>query len=316
MKVAAMANRWLSFHVFRSSDQDTFLLKCIPKIEAIMLVEGSSHDLFFLRHWQLGPHIRLRLKSPEQDSLELERKLYTALSTYVNNFPCDPFENASVSEILSKFSRLEGISFDARGCRPDNTVLKIDYIPEVDKFCGLEGTAVAERHFCRSSRLSLDVIANHPSRRRRLGTAISAAVAGACALEVTDGEIATYFLLQARLWAKYVSDDINYVERIFRDKFESQRQSLSPLREMFFNNSNLYNNRWYTEMRVVLSELELLGARLLLGERRFGDITVSKQWYFGFIFGHLFNNRIGVGPAEESYIHYMLYFLFSEKEIA
>ena len=61
-----MNHSWLSLHFFHHGDLDRLLVECVGPLVLALKREGAIAESFFLRYWNGGPHIRLRLAvSPE-----------------------------------------------------------------------------------------------------------------------------------------------------------------------------------------------------------------------------------------------------------
>jgi hypothetical protein len=55
-------DRWVSAHVFTGHPLDLVVSALVPKAIAELRQRGLADRFFFLRHWQGGPHLRLRVR--------------------------------------------------------------------------------------------------------------------------------------------------------------------------------------------------------------------------------------------------------------
>ncbi|MFG2720066.1 lantibiotic dehydratase C-terminal domain-containing protein [Streptomyces sp. NPDC048416] len=59
----APEDRWVSAHVFTGHPLDLVVRELIPPAVAELRLRGLADRFFFLRHWQGGPHLRLRVRT-------------------------------------------------------------------------------------------------------------------------------------------------------------------------------------------------------------------------------------------------------------
>ena len=53
---------WLSVHLFYNEPWEEFLQKAVEPYVNTAIQTGIATQYFFIRYWERGPHIRLRLK--------------------------------------------------------------------------------------------------------------------------------------------------------------------------------------------------------------------------------------------------------------
>ena len=112
-------SRWLSVHCHTPEPFEPFLREVIAPAVRLLLEDGTADRWFFIRYWEGGPHIRLRLHI-HQDVL------------------------AHVLEVLRRFTAAD--------------LVESPYEPEYDRYGGPAGVAIAERQFELSSRIALELI--------------------------------------------------------------------------------------------------------------------------------------------------------------
>lgn len=169
-----MTDPWLSFHAFHPGDLDRLLVEAVaPHV--------GGRPWFYLRYWEGGPHLRVRLQAPSgADLVESMRKFLVAN-------PAPPALSASdYAALAADLAGREGVSAYERSLREPGTVAAVPYRPEVDAYGDGPSLAAVERHFVESSELALEIVAAGAARSRRLGTALTA---GLIALAVAEPDL-------------------------------------------------------------------------------------------------------------------------------
>ncbi|WP_062357760.1 lantibiotic dehydratase C-terminal domain-containing protein [Herbidospora yilanensis] len=167
-----MPDGWISLHVFHRSDTDLLLTTAVHRLVGELELGGY----FFLRYWEGGPHLRLRLlpRIPG-DAAAIEKHATAALEKHLAAHPTTgPWDRERYTLLAGEWARREGLAAYDRRLRPDDHVEAIPYRPEYVTFGGPEAVAAVERHFADSSRIALAVLRGEPDRRRRLGHAFTA----------------------------------------------------------------------------------------------------------------------------------------------
>ncbi|MCX2951557.1 lantibiotic dehydratase C-terminal domain-containing protein [Lentzea sp. NEAU-D7] len=142
---------WLSVHVHYRGDLDVLLRDAVAP-----LVRDNG---FFLRYWDGGSHVRVRLRHADR-SIVAER-LHGYLAASPAPETTSPQEYARLAPVLAAREGMTG----HLPLRPNNSIEFVPYQPELGKYGG--NLAAVERHFTESSRLALDVLHRRPSGNQR-----------------------------------------------------------------------------------------------------------------------------------------------------
>ncbi len=144
------ALQWLSVHLFFDGDiyretADRVILEHVAPAAQRCLDAGWARRWFFIRYAAGGPHIRLRLEVTPQASE-----------------PCQRF--------IAEQAETEGGLIQSLSWSP--------YEPEVERYGGVDGVAVSEVLFCRSSTVAVDLLRQLTpgERSARLGKATLASL--------------------------------------------------------------------------------------------------------------------------------------------
>nr|WSZ97826.1 hypothetical protein OH820_21120 [Streptomyces sp. NBC_00857] len=200
---------WYGLHIHRYTDQDTFLTDAVAPAVAPLYDTGEVDRAFFLRYWQGGHHIRLRLRltagapeSGERAVRDVADRLTAHLTAFPGGYGYAPEEFRAAQATMAA---LESEVTDE--LRPPDSVHRVLYVPEYGKYGGEAGVDIAERFFDRSSAVALAALAGiGGSSAKRLGTAFSAMLRGLTAARLSPAEMREFFAHYCVVWSPYVFD--------------------------------------------------------------------------------------------------------------
>ncbi len=169
---AAHAQDWFALHIFLSdaAATDRFLLDWVtPQVRRLM-GSGAARGWFFLRYWEGGPHLRLRLRGlSAAGRAQLLAEVRAALPGYLS------------AEPPTRESYYRHHFFDGQPMDPaqlpwfdEGSVQVMPYDAEWRRYGGMAGLAVNEGLFDLSSTLALSLVrASTADVSRRLQLAAS-----------------------------------------------------------------------------------------------------------------------------------------------
>ena len=265
------------------------------------LSEQDGPPWFFLRYWQRGPHVRVRihgLADIEADAVEAElagrlRELDASVpeSQRLN-------QDAYAHTVRALASAGEGGGpLDAGDLLPPG-VHRAEYEPEYERYGGEGLTALSEDLFHHSSRVALRVCQARTGRRHALYSGMEAAAA-VCSL-LTDP--AEFLVAQRDFWLTWAraeqltAEQSGAARRALATTVGKLRSSLGELELQLLSILRHGDPRWAEWTRP-------LGAALLTWTDQFGPGRASS------ILGshiHMTSNRLGVGAGREAYIAQLL----------
>ncbi|MFE4518170.1 thiopeptide-type bacteriocin biosynthesis protein [Kitasatospora sp. NPDC056783] len=163
---------WLSWHVhvpFAAADRiDELVAGPLADLITTLRQAGAISRWFFIRYWEGGPHLRLRLRPAERSSpAELDAAVRAAFAA-LDGSSNDPGDVAAYLDRISRLARASGRadpSVDrtvAGSVRPPG-VHPADYVPERDRYGSGELLDAAEAVFEVSSDLALRVARAAPT---------------------------------------------------------------------------------------------------------------------------------------------------------
>ncbi|WP_337820798.1 lantibiotic dehydratase C-terminal domain-containing protein [Amycolatopsis sp. A1MSW2902] len=157
-------SRWLSAHVFYHGDLDGIVRGIVASMAQV-----PPRDCFFLRYWEGGPHVRLRVRLESED----ERPVVTeVVRERAERFLALEPSTVSMTDAAYQRIRREAMvrepdaTAPAPGMYPDNTVAFLPYRPEHGKYGHGAVLRAVERHFCAASALALRVVRDMPRSGR------------------------------------------------------------------------------------------------------------------------------------------------------
>lgn len=165
---------WISAHVYRHCDRDVLLTRCVDPVVSDLAVRGVVRGFFFLRHWEAGPHVRLRVLTAARHAGEVREELERRLTDTMARFPS--FElpaPAAYGVLAARAAALEDHPGYERRIQPTDTIRFVPYVPEHASFGYGPSLTAVERHFAASSRIALDVLPAGPERVEFHATAMT-----------------------------------------------------------------------------------------------------------------------------------------------
>lgn len=161
-------NAWVSAHAFYHDDLDRLLLDVTAPLVAELAAGGLSTQYFFLRYWDGGPHLRLRvLPADESARAEVTRLVRERFEKYFAHRPAtEQVTQEDYANSTRWLASIESVSAPAE-LYPNNSLAFIPYQREHAKY-GVGASMVAvERHFWESSRIVLDLLRTTPAQDHR-----------------------------------------------------------------------------------------------------------------------------------------------------
>jgi thiopeptide-type bacteriocin biosynthesis protein len=262
-------------HVYYQGDVDALLVHALT---------GVTGPFFFIRYWEGGPHVRIRVLAADLD------QLVTRCADYLAAHPSvDRIDPGSFAAMTAALARREGVEATASR-EPNDSVRLMPYRFEHDRYGSGPAVRVAvERHFAESSQLALALLAAGIGADQRRAVALSAVLRTA---EAGDW----------RWWAP------PGVESAYRAVYQRQREALATFRQFDPRRPKVQAPRWLSldadrpGLMWSASIGALRDAMPAAGRDRILDTCA-----------HLFCNRLGLPPAQEGLVRYLAAMISSER---
>ncbi|WP_035839686.1 thiopeptide-type bacteriocin biosynthesis protein [Kitasatospora azatica] len=151
---------WVSAHLFYHGDQDAVITGVVrPAVERLGgagLVDG----FFFLRYWEGGPHVRLRVRTRPEHVQEVRSVIEETAAEFFRTSPSQSaLTEQGYAESAPALAEQERMADYDTVLHPDNSVAFIDYVPETEVFGTGRALAAVEKQFMASSVLAVELIA-------------------------------------------------------------------------------------------------------------------------------------------------------------
>ncbi|MBI1767318.1 MAG: hypothetical protein HYR67_02960 [Bacteroidetes bacterium] len=310
---------WMSAYLYYNEPWDMFLLSAVLPIVEQYNSLNLINRFFFIRYWERGPHIRLRLKLTGRLNREkIKSNLIEHFTGYYNSNPSIRNERPVQSD-----------------WRLNNSIYFIDYEPEYERYGGSFGLEKSEEQFELSSKTILKIFEdNHEIEyKRKIGLALKIHIAFAFAIGLTLNEV-TY------LFEKLFEDGLpnilypgvvnindpefkkaksNLVEEIHK-LYEIQENQLQVLFETMWGHlsvSGKFEQEWIdlwvdgtikidSEIEKGIGRIQIPAWYLKLYESHVSHLS-HKKWYLYRAYIHMTNNRLGIANRDEPYLAYIIF---------
>jgi hypothetical protein len=258
---------WISVHAFCHGDLDALLLDGVRPLVTRLRAEGLVDGFFFLRYWDGGPHLRVRLSAPGGEQAVRDRAVGWLRGYLRANPSADLINAVTYRSAAARYAAAEGVAAYLPKPMPNNSVHEIPYRPETDRYGEGQSLATVERHFVESSRIALGLVAAGLNPSQRYTAALSAV-----ALAWRTGPLPRPPLKNA------------YEPRYVRMRAQLHKLA-GQLNGVVAGTSQLPSHGALTAWWQTVQSLP---------NRQIADLC-----------GHLFCNRLGLGPEEERYVRYL-----------
>ncbi|CAL9427132.1 hypothetical protein SUDANB95_01962 [Actinosynnema sp. ALI-1.44] len=285
-----MADRWLAVHLFHHDEQDRLLRRCVRPLVDDLVGRGLVRGHFFVRHWQGGPHVRLRLLCPPRTRPEIRARVTAELDRYTRSHGSTVhWGPEDYRRIAAELARVERDPAGVEPLRPDNSHEFRDHDPDH----GWRGAAAraVEDGYAESSRIVLDLLAPAGSGEHRHGLALAMTVAGAVARSghgTTPGHVVGR---AADRWAaRVLGERRSRFEEEFRRQYHARRDAVLRLVDQALHGGDETLDRWADTTARLRAALTRTGASAAAV-----DLALDS-------FAHLHNNRLGLTVRQEAYV--------------
>lgn len=304
-----MQDQWLSLHVFLADPrrQERYLCERLaPQLRAWR--EGGMLDQwFYVRYWEGGPHLRIRLRGPvATDPQAAAAALGRQLDGYLSASPPqrDSYYAAHAFDG-------EPVDVAALPWYPEGSVEPIAYVPEYARYGGEAALAASERLFMLSSRIALDLCAatagNMAARMAAAGPLMAATLLAA---GESIAETGAYCRRYAALWSRFSPASGDVASRLETQPVGTPAALAGMLPQLARQLGAAANPRnpnvaWAGGVAELVQALrrEAVAGTLLAadGNTLSGDGAAIGQRILEILGSqiHMLNNRLGIVPAGE-----------------
>jgi hypothetical protein len=170
----AETRSWISVHVFYDGDLDLVITDLLTTVQDRLDHVAAGGGLFFLRHWEGGPHLRIRVLAAPDRTDDVRRIVSGAITDFLSRLPAPSRGTQADYDLYApSMAALEQMPSYERHRRPNNSFAFLPYRPETHKYGTGASLHAAEDHFVRCSGAVRRLLATEPSSNRRITAAFA-----------------------------------------------------------------------------------------------------------------------------------------------
>lgn len=310
---------WVSAHLFYHGDQDAVIVGVVRPVAERLGRAGLADGFFFLRYWEGGPHVRLRVRARPEQAAEVRSAIEETAAEFHRTSPSrSELTEQGYTESAAALAALEQMTDYDTVLHPDNSVAFIDYVPETSVFGSGRALEAVEKQFMAASALAVELIARGRTPGQRAMDAFAMMAANRTVFTGILPELAyqARFMVESGGSAAQLLESSDF-ERYFDANKAQLRAGLETVwaatRGVALPDSSVASN-WLKTVREAndtLVELELLGqldaypdfeapADVLQHINHLVPQLIVERCM------HLMCNRLGISLAQESHLRLLL----------
>lgn len=285
-----MKNKWFAIYLFYPGNLDLMLQQLIHPFVNKFFKEKSDETYFFIRYWENGSHIRLRMNvNPEKQEM-LTAEIKSRANVFFAQYPDLMLHSTP----------------ETRSGYPGHKMVYASYEPEIKRYGNPESMPWAEAHFCSSSAFILDWINSRKDGSSVLVQALSIHLMLLCATQWQFSRLLRVCDLFIDGWLPRLYDpkkDATLERQLWLKQFESTfnraKDQILPASQYFWESLNKDAapekiNDFLQENIKIMKNYSAAGFE----EAKLNEIVTSMI--------HMNNNRLGISNYEEAYGVYCL----------
>jgi thiopeptide-type bacteriocin biosynthesis protein len=151
---------WISAHLFYHADADLLLTRLVGPLTADLAADRLADRFFFLRYWDGGPHLRLRLAPRPGCGDEVRARLRARAAGFFERHPSPaPLDSRGYAAQAAVLAAAEGVPDYLPHPRPADSLEFIPYRREHHRYGHGSSMDAVEEHFVEASRIALELVA-------------------------------------------------------------------------------------------------------------------------------------------------------------
>ncbi|MFC5182277.1 lantibiotic dehydratase C-terminal domain-containing protein [Actinomadura harenae] len=180
---------WVSAHLFHAGDLDELITGLVAPLAADLA--GDVDGLFFLRYWEGGPHLRLRLRPRDsRQAGRVRRTIEARARDHLDEHPSERrMTTGDYGALAARQARGERLRDHDGRLHPNDGVEFVPYRREHRAYGDAACMDAVEAHFDASSRLALGVLAARPGQGRRAALGLAALTLSLAACSVAPADL-------------------------------------------------------------------------------------------------------------------------------
>lgn len=310
---------WVSAHLFYHGDQDAVITGAVRPAAERLRRDGLADGFFYLRYWEGGPHVRLRVRTRPEHVVAVRAVVEHAAEEFFRTSPSRSAQSEQdYAESAPRLAAIERKADYDTTLHPDNSLAFIDYLPENAVFGTGRALEAVERQFTASSALAAEMIGRGRTPGQRAMDAFAMLAANRTVFTSFPPEI----VYQSRFMVDRDPESAKLLEAPeFRRYFDANKVHLRatlaavsavtrgvPLPDASVAGRWLATIRDLTDTLVELELLDQLDARPAFEAPDYALERINHvvpQWIVERC-THLMCNRLGINLVQESRLRLLL----------
>ncbi|WP_422090368.1 thiopeptide-type bacteriocin biosynthesis protein [Tenacibaculum ovolyticum] len=290
---------WISCYIFHNSSFEKILIELIApiinKLEEAKLIEHS----FFIRYWENGPHIRLRVL-PTKTNVKIKKLIKQLIDDYF-----------TIAFNETKYS----IEFN-------------NYIQEIGRYGGTSTIKISENHFQSSSQTVLTCITNNYDNwdySKAISIAIQMHIVLIKQIFNNLDEVILFFNTFYNNWIQcsikldqgnqITTEEIVKVNNLFNSSYKRQKESVDFIvKKLWFTEQyeDSWLSDWSIKSKITSKQIIETKESFIIKEIVFNEtlkVNKEKQILFTLYesYIHMTNNRLGIHLRDEPFIAFLIF---------
>ncbi|MFC6662205.1 thiopeptide-type bacteriocin biosynthesis protein [Deinococcus multiflagellatus] len=258
---------------------------------------------FFIRYWEGGPHVRLRLRDAQPEAAAQVREvLGRSLGALPNAGIPDP--DTYYAAFVPPGQRAGAAG--QYGWHPHGQVLAVPYEPETLRYGGPAGLEISEGFFETSSAFAAQILPLTPTRAARLGLGLHLLLTTVRALDLDTPGAVRWLRDFVNAWPLFSTTPTEQVARA-RERAEAtyfaSPPSLSGARQTYTQRpGRQLLQAWEAEVRAAHRAY-----RAVEGQLSYPSLDIWRSQL------HMFHNRLGFSIEDECYLATLAALILSDR---
>lgn len=284
-----------------------------------MVKEGDCSSWFYLRFFEYGPHIRLRIKDFKGDKTHL----LDPIKEFIHNYPSVMIDYKSLKSPYGQDLN----STDSKDFIEEGNILEVPYIPEYQKYGGEDAISYSESFFHVSSKIaSLLIDKTKYDFNKRFTFTLDLMLLTALSLDLPIKKLPSFFYHYAKFWEKYMEPEMkkkvsNKAQQLFEKNKEVITKRVYTIIHSYEGNKtpiNEIHDIWKVNVTNLANDYKNSFNNGKLIQPSTGKIARNESEFLDSIFSicfshiHMTNNRLGLSQYEEFYLGLFIYLAFKQ----
>lgn len=306
-----MTGAWTTYNVFYYDNHDFLLKTCLLPLVQSLEKDGLIDGYFFLRYWEEGPHVRLRLRASDTQAVLMRNIVEQNISMFLKKYPnqltlsAEFYKERAIA--LAKYEQVNLKSPDT--LMPNNSFHLRDYHREYDKYGGHQGIEIAESVFIKSSKIIANLMQDKNfTKHKKIMDAFIMMCLGMSAFNVSLQDMLLLFKQYYFYWKNYINLDKSEDHLpVWEDTSQKMLHVLRFIVTTILEKNKFEDNaltEWHNCMLDAKMAIENHQDTIHKSIKNKPN-TLKSNMYLLTNYLHTHNNRHGIFPTEEAFLAYI-----------